>query len=85
MRVVRASSSELRAATVRSFFAGEAGGGAFWWPFHCAAWDGRVTVVVVTVLVFCDCSATLKFGRLVEWASWVAVDVASACASFVSK
>jgi hypothetical protein len=73
--------SELRAATVRSFIADEAGGGRFWWPFHCAAWEGKVTVVVVTVvvvtvlvvtglvvtvLVFCDCSATLKLISGVE-------------------
>lgn len=36
-------------------------------------------MVVTTALDFCDCSATLKLGRLEEWASCVTVDVASAC------
>jgi len=52
---------------------GDAGGLA---DFHCAACEGRVTVVV-TVFAFCDCRATLKrFGLLVLWESWVVVAVA---------
>ncbi len=39
--------------------------------FHCAACEGRVTVVE-TVLALCDCRATLiRFGRA-AWASWLA-------------
>lgn len=41
--------------------------------------------MVVTVLVFCDCNATLKFGLLVECASWPAVDVVSVCLVFVRQ
>jgi hypothetical protein len=36
--------------------------------------------VVVTVLVFCDWTLTLKFGLLVEWASCFVVEVARAYA-----
>ncbi len=39
--------------------------------FHCAAWEGRVTVVE-TVLALCDCRATLiRFGLAALWASWL--------------
>jgi len=62
-----------------SFFPGDGGllVGMLEAPFHCAAWEGRVTVVV-TVFVFCDCRATLKrFGLLLP--AWVALDVAMPC------
>lgn len=83
MRSERASSSELRedvVVMVWVFLPGEDGGGAY---CRCACWEGRVTVVVVTVLVFCDWTLTLKFGLLVEWTSCFVVEAASACSSLV--
>lgn len=77
MRSECASSSELReevtVVTVWVFLLGEDGGGAYW---RAACCEGTVTVVVVTVLFFCDWTLTLKFGLLVECVSCFVVEVA---------
>ncbi len=67
--VLRPCSSELRDDEDLSFLPGDGGLFGTLDCFHCAAWEGRVTVAV-TVLVCCVWRATLKrFGRLVLCAS----------------